>query len=182
MKSLALTWIAAGLLVGSANAAMLRLDATSLDPGINDFDVLFDDTGDGLLQYEEIISSSGLLFADGGSFPRLFGVPDLEDVSTIGGPCVDPGSWCFLNAEGDLSVSITTDTFTYLISPVSVDEPSMMSLLAVGAWLLLLRTRRRKARRRASSTRPGAAPLSHLSMMITGSRCRLPTNTVYFPR
>jgi hypothetical protein len=141
MRSLAVTLIAAGLLVslGTANAATLRLDAVSLDPGINDFDVLFDDTGDGLLQYEEIISSSGL----GDDFPRLFGVPDLEGVSTIGGPCVDAGAWCFLNSEGDLSVSVTTDEFTYSISPVAVDEPTMLSLFAIGLGVLLRRSRRR---------------------------------------
>ena len=72
-----------------SNAAMLRLDAVSVDPGVNDFDVVFDDTGDGLLQYEEVISSSGLLFTDGGFFPELFGVPDLEGISTSGGPRAD---------------------------------------------------------------------------------------------
>jgi hypothetical protein len=144
MRNLALTLIAAGLLMslGTANAAMLRLDAVSLDPGISDFDVLFDDTGDSLLQYEEIISSSGL----GDDFPRLFGVPDVEGVSTIGGPCVDAGAWCFLNADGDLSISVTTDTFTYSISPVSADEPPMMLLLSIGLLVLLLRSRSRDTR------------------------------------
>jgi len=145
MRRLALTLLAASLLsfLGTANAVTLRLDAASLDPDINDFDVVFDDTGDGLLQYEEIISSSGLLFSDGGFFPRLFGVPNLDGVSTIGGPCVEEVAWCFLNSEGDLSVSVTTDTFTYSIGPVSVDEPPMMSLLAIGLGVLLLRSRRR---------------------------------------
>ena len=148
MKKLALTLLAAGLVAsfGTANAAMLRLDATSLDPGIDDFDVLFDDTGDGLLQYEEIVSSSGLTFEDGSFWPRLFGVPNLEGVSTIGGPCSDPSEdfwWCFLNAEGDFSVSVTADTWTYAISPVAADEPSPMPLLAIGLGLLLLRSRRR---------------------------------------
>jgi MYXO-CTERM domain-containing protein len=76
----------------------------------------------------------------------LFGVPNLEGVSTIGGPCVDAGAWCFLNSEGDFSVSVTTDTFTYSISPVSADEPPMMLLLSIGLGVLLLRSRRRDTR------------------------------------
>jgi hypothetical protein len=148
MRKLALTLIAAGLLMSlsTANAAMLRLDAVSLDATINDFDVLFDDTGDGLLQYEEIVSSSGLTFEDGSFWPRLFGVPNLEGVSTIGGPCVEESAWCFLNAEGDFSVSVSDDTFTYAISPVAADEPLMVPLLAIGLGVLLLRSRRRDTR------------------------------------
>ena len=146
MRRLTLTLLAAGLLsfLGTANAITLQLDAVSpTDPDFG-FDVLFEDTGDGLLQYEEIISSSGLLFPDGGFFPRLFGVPNLDGVSTIGGPCVDADAWCFLNAEGDLSVSVTTDEFTYSISPVAVDEPTMLSLFAIGLGVLLRRSRRRE--------------------------------------
>ena len=104
---------------------------------------MFEDTGDGLLQYEEVISSSGLLFSDGAFSPRLFGVPNLDGVSTIGGPCVGADEWCFLNAEGDSSASVTTDEFTYLISPVAVDEPTMLSLFAIGLGVLLQRSRRR---------------------------------------
>ena len=146
MRRFTLTLLAAGLLsfLGTANAITLQLDAVSpTDPDFG-FDVLFEDTGDGLLQYEEVISSSGLLFSDGGFFPRLFGVPNLDGVSTIGGPCVDADAWCFLNAEGDLSVSVTTDEFTYSISPVAVDEPTMLSLFAIGLGVLLRRSRRRE--------------------------------------
>jgi hypothetical protein len=148
MRNLALTLIAAALLMslGTASAATLRLDAVSPTDPIFGFDVLFEDTGDGLLQYEEILSSSGLLFPDGGFFPRLFGVPNLDGVSTIGGPCVDADAWCFLNSEGDLSVSVTTDEFTYVISSVSVDEPAMVWLLTFGLAVLLLRSRRRDTR------------------------------------
>jgi len=145
MKRLTLTLLATALLsfFGTANAITLQLDAVSpTDPDFG-FDVLFEDTGDGLLQYEEVISSSGLLFPDGGFFPRLFGVPNLDGVSTIGGPCVDADAWCFLNSEGDLSVSVTTDEFTYSISPVAVDEPTMLSLFAIGLGVLLRRLRRR---------------------------------------
>ena len=145
MKRLTLTLLATALLsfFGTANAITLQLDAVSpTDPDFG-FDVLFEDTGDGLLQYEEVISSSGLLFPDGSIWPRLFGVPNLDGVSTIGGPCVDADAWCFLNAEGDFSVSVSTDEFTYLISPVAVDEPTMLSLFAIGLGVLLRRSRRR---------------------------------------
>ena len=73
-------------------------------------------------------------------------MPNLDGVSTIGGPCVEEIAWCFLNAEGDLSVSVTTDTFTYAISPVAADEPLMVPLLAIGLGVLLLRSRRRDTR------------------------------------
>jgi len=95
--------LAAGLLsfLGTANAIMLRLDAVSPNPGSNfGFDVIFDDSGDGLLQYEEIISSSGFLFDDGGFSPALLGVPTIAGVCTVGGPCgPDPDRWCFVNFD-----------------------------------------------------------------------------------
>ena len=147
MRRLALTLLAASLLsfLGTANAITLRLDAISPDPDSQfGFDVIFDDTGDGLLQYEEIISTSGLLFDDGGLFPELLGVPTIAGVSTVGGPCgPDPDRWCFVDFDIGLSVSVTTDSFIYFINPVSVDEPTMLSLFAIGLGVLLLRSRRR---------------------------------------
>jgi hypothetical protein len=49
MKPLALVWIAAGLVasVSTVSAATLRLDVTSLTPDWADFEVVFDDAGDG---------------------------------------------------------------------------------------------------------------------------------------
>ena len=46
----------AAVLVGSwgtAGAVTLRIDAVSTDPNGVGFDVVFEDTGDGLLQYED---------------------------------------------------------------------------------------------------------------------------------
>ena len=146
MKLLALGWVAAGLVasVSTVSAATLRLDATSLSPDWASFEVVFSDTGDGLLQYEEITSHTGLLGSDGTLFDFLAGVPTIPDISTVGGPCnQEPDRWCFVSREMGLGVTITTDEFTYLISAVSVDEPGLLSLLAIGMGVLV-RLRRRE--------------------------------------
>jgi hypothetical protein len=144
-KSSALALFAVVLLGswGTASAVTLRLDAVgAADPAFG-FDVVFEDTGDGLLQFEEIVSSSGLLFADGGFFPNLLGVPTIAGISTVGGPCgPDPDRWCFVNFDIGLSVSITTDEFTYSISPVAVGEPASLSLLVIALGVLAGRLRR----------------------------------------
>src|SRR5678816_387307 len=118
MRKFALTLLAAGLLSswGTANAATLHLDAFNSD-GSTALDVLFDDTGDGLLQHEEIISTSGLLLgAD--LYSALLGVPTIDGVSTEGGPCGPYADrWCFVSFEIGLAVTVTTDTWTYLITP-----------------------------------------------------------------
>ena len=144
MRKFALTLLAAGLLSSwsTANAATLHLDAFNSD-GSTAFDVLFDDTGDGLLQYEEIISTSGLLLgAD--LYSALLGVPTIAGVSTEGGPCGPYADrWCFVSFEIGLAVTVTTDTWTYLITPASVDEPPNLSLLILGLAALVLGSRRR---------------------------------------
>lgn len=143
IKSSALALFAAVLLGswGTASAVTLRIDAFGLD-GSDAFNVLFEDTGDGLLQFEEVLSSSGFVFPDGGSFPVLFGVPDLDGISTVGGPCGTPDEWCFINFDIGLSVSITTDEFTYTIGPVAVAEPASLSLLVIALGVLGVRLRR----------------------------------------
>jgi hypothetical protein len=131
--------------LGTADAATLHLVATGIGPDATGFDVLFDDTGDGLLQYEEITSSSGFTFPDGAAFPSLLGVPNVDDVSTAGGPCDSPDQWCFVNTDEGFGVSIDTTDFTYVISAVVVDEPEMLSLFTFALGGLLLRLRRRKS-------------------------------------
>ena len=85
-KSSALALCAAVLLGswGTASAVPLQLDAFNSD-GSTAFDVLFEDTGDGLLQYEEILSTSGLLLGTD-LYDSLSGVPTIEGISTVGGP------------------------------------------------------------------------------------------------
>jgi hypothetical protein len=148
-KSFALALLAVGLLSswGTASAITLRLDALSANTGLAAFDVLFDDTGDGLLQYEEIISTSGLLL-DGTLFDHLLGVPTIAGISTVGGPCgPDPDAWCFVNFDLGFGVTVTTDEFTYSIGPVSVSEPASLSLLVIAFGILAARLgRTRNAR------------------------------------
>jgi hypothetical protein len=143
-KSYALGLFAAVLLgsSGTASAVTLRLDAFGLD-GSDAFNVLFEDTGDGLLQFEEVLSSSGFVFPDGLAFPTLFGVPTIEGISTVGGPCGEPDRWCFINFDIGLSVSIDDIDFTYSIGPVAVDEPASLSLLVIALGVLGVRLRRR---------------------------------------
>jgi len=48
-----------------------------------------------------------------------------------------------VNRDIGLGVTVTTDSFTYSISPVAVDEPTMLSLFVIGLGVLLQRSRRR---------------------------------------
>ena len=144
-KSSVLTLFAAVLLGswGTASAVPLRLDAFNSD-GSTAFDVFFEDTGDGLLQYEEITSTSGLLLGTD-LYPALLGVPTIEGISTLGGPCgPSPDQWCFVSFDIGIGVSVTTDTWTYLISPAAVDEPASLSLLVIALGVLAGRLRRTK--------------------------------------
>jgi len=143
-RSSALALFAAVLLGswGTANAATLRLEALGAGSGDFAFDVLFEDTGDGLLQFEEILSTSGLLLGTD-LYDHLLGVPTIEGISTLGGPCgPDPDRWCFVSFDIGLGVSVTTDEFTYSIGPVAVDEPASLSLLVIALGVLTVRFRR----------------------------------------
>jgi hypothetical protein len=148
-RNFALALLAAGLLTswGTANAVTLRLDAVSATTGLAAFDVVFEDTGDGLLQFEEILSTSGILLGTD-LYPALLGVPTIEGISTLGGPCgPSPDEWCFVSFDIGLAVTITTDEFAYSISPAAVSEPASLSLLGIA--LGILAARRRHARRTA---------------------------------
>ena len=76
---------------------------------------------------------------------RLLGVPTIEGISTLGGPCgPSPDRWCFVSFDIGIGVSVTTDTWTYLISPAAVDEPASLSLLVIALGVLAGRLRRTK--------------------------------------
>ena len=118
----------------TANAIPLRLDATSVGPsGFSSFFVFFEDTGDDLLQLEEATQFSGTIDpSDGTLYDLLFGVPTIADISTSSACFAGDDVWCFLAPQIGVLVAITTDEFTYAITPATVPEPGTLALLGFG--------------------------------------------------
>ena len=129
-----------------ANATLLELSATSLpvNPNItaSDFTVTFNDTGDGILQIEEVVSFSGVLFTHNiisGLYQEgdgLLGVADIAGISSSGLPSADQ-LWIFRNAGGTFFPDPIGDPFgsatrywDYSVS--AVPGPATLGLLIVG--------------------------------------------------
>ena len=109
---------------------------------------LFEDTGDGLLQFGEIIGFSGVTCSPcgpNGFFDTVTTVPNIAGISTLSGNVTlfQPG-WHFGRANGD-DLYLFASHWDYAISgAVEVPEPATLSLLGMGLLGLAIATRRRR--------------------------------------
>jgi hypothetical protein len=87
MKKNLLVMAALALLAGpmAAQAIPMRLDATSQNSNFSNFFVEFDDTGDHLLQFNEVTVFSGITFTSSGRlYSILLAVPEIPGFATGG--------------------------------------------------------------------------------------------------
>jgi hypothetical protein len=144
-------WIL-GLLVFAgvqAHAGLISFQATSLLPALaTNFNVIYDDTGDGLLQVGEILTFSGVTFtgvapALDGFYYQIVAVPNIAGLAsgTGGG---GGGGWDMRRLSDGAVFSPTVNAWSYAATPVP--EPGALSLLAVGLLALGYLRHRRVAR------------------------------------
>lgn len=133
-----------------ATAVPLRLDATSLVAGLGDFHVLFDDTGDRVLQLSEVSGFSGVRFlAD--FYPTLLVVGESGGYTSPSAVVAGCGSfngiagWCFVDSNGTRRLAAPGGVWSFARSPVSVPEPGTLVLLGLGLVGLWLSKRRQSA-------------------------------------
>jgi len=118
----------------SAAGALLQIDAVSQTAGISNFEIIYNDTGDGLFQLGELVSFSGVT-SGGLSYSQIFGVPDIQGISTALIPplgCNGGGNpvWCFREPPFS-TATIGASFFTYTAA-ATVPEPATLALLGVG--------------------------------------------------
>jgi hypothetical protein len=144
LRKLVAIWLLG--VAGQANAGLIVLNATSLFPTLSNFSVTFNDTGDGLLQFQEVTNFSGVGILTI-QFPNLLLVPSINGIATCSPHCFNPGFWAFLNPEfvptlpSNLNVPIRGWAYA-MSSPSSVPEPGTRPLLAGGLFAFVILTRR----------------------------------------
>jgi hypothetical protein len=146
-----LAMVAGALLAGpmAANAIPMHLDATSNVGHASNFSVDFSDTGDGLLQLNEITAFSGVTITNlfGTNFwNTIVSVPEVPGFTTFGCAtvvCEGPAFWAVISPSfPGVFIHSSGSNFSYSLSATSVPEPGTLSLLAMGFLGLGLMRRR----------------------------------------
>jgi hypothetical protein len=142
-----------GITAGSsARATTMTLEATSKLPTIvSDFSITFNDTGNGLLDFSEITSFSGMTdFNIHVLWPEVFQLPSISGFVVGNSPisgCA-PLEWCFgINTPGE---SNGVGLWTYSLSATPL--PAALPLFASGLGALGLLGWRRKRKAAALAT------------------------------
>jgi len=135
----------------SAQANLMELSATnntSVEPGrFSGFSLVFNDTGDGLFDYTELVTFSGIddLLGISGVWDVLKGAPEIAGISVKSGLGASQAGnyWMVANTFESMDGSWIPERWNYTVS--NVPEPASIAMILFGFFGLALM--RRKASR-----------------------------------
>jgi hypothetical protein len=143
MKRKILGFLAVALLAGpmAAQAGLMKITATNdgvAAGAFSGFEVIYNDTGDGLFSFEELVWFSGLQELTGPerSWTDLVGIPTIAGISAFSGyssPSTTRVDLWYVANTGEAPAGWTSSRWTYEVAVVtSVPEPGTLALLGLG--------------------------------------------------